>query len=58
LPRRDLGEFVRLLVVPMGNVIELDVVELVFEGSYDIAVGLLLVVVTTRILHDLIDHEL
>jgi hypothetical protein len=39
-------------------VIELDVVELVFEGSYGVAVGLHLVIVTTHILHDLVDHEL
>jgi hypothetical protein len=37
---------------------ELDAVELVFEGSHDVAVGLHLVIVTTRILHDLVDHEL
>jgi hypothetical protein len=30
-PRRDFGEFVRLLVVPAGNVIELDAVELVYR---------------------------
>jgi hypothetical protein len=57
-PRRYLGEFFHLLVVSAGNVIELDAVELVFKGSYGIAIGLHLVVVTTRILHDLIDHEL
>jgi hypothetical protein len=39
-------------------VIELGVVELVLEGSYGVAVGLHLVVVTTRILHDLVNHEL
>jgi hypothetical protein len=38
--------------------IEHDAVELVLEGSYGIAVGLHLVVVTTRILHDLVNHEL
>jgi hypothetical protein len=38
--------------------IELDLVELVFEGSYGVALGLHLVVVTTHILHDLVDHEL
>jgi hypothetical protein len=58
LPRRNLGEFVRLPVVPAGNVIELDTVELVFEGSYSVAVGLHLVVVTTHILHDLVNHQL
>jgi hypothetical protein len=57
LPRHDLVEFVRLLVVPAGNVIELDAVELIFEGSYGFAVGLHLVV-TARILHDLVNHEL
>jgi hypothetical protein len=39
-------------------VIKLYAVELVFEGPYDIAVCLHLVVLTTRILHDLVDHEL
>jgi hypothetical protein len=42
----------------VGNVIELDAVELVLEGSYGIAVGLHFVVVTARILHDLVNHEL
>jgi hypothetical protein len=42
----------------MGDMIELDTVELVLEGSYGVAVGLHLVVVTTRILHDLVNHEL
>jgi hypothetical protein len=37
---------------------ELDAVDLVFEGPYGVAVGLHLVVVTTRILHGLVDHEL
>jgi hypothetical protein len=38
--------------------VELDAIEPVLEGPYDIAVCLHLVVVTTRILHDLVDHEL
>jgi hypothetical protein len=57
-PRCDLGEFVHLLVAPARNVIELDSVELVLEGSHGVEVGLHLVVVTTRILHDLVNHEL
>jgi hypothetical protein len=32
-PRRDLGQPVRLLVVPAGHVIELDAVKFVFKGS-------------------------
>jgi hypothetical protein len=39
-------------------VVELDAVELVLEGLYDVAVGLHFVVMTTHILHDLINHEL
>jgi hypothetical protein len=38
--------------------VELDTVELVFEGSYDVVVRLHLVVVTTHILHDLVNHKL
>jgi hypothetical protein len=39
-------------------VIELDVVELVLEGSHGFAVCFHLVVVAARILHDLVNHEL
>jgi hypothetical protein len=38
--------------------VKLDAVELLLERSYGVAVGLHLVVVTTRILHDLVDHVL
>jgi hypothetical protein len=38
--------------------IKLDAVELVFEGPHGFTVGLHLVVVAARVLHDLIDHEL
>jgi hypothetical protein len=57
-PGRDLGQLIRLLVVPAGHVIELDAVELVLEGSHGLAVRLHLVVVATRVLHDLVNHEL
>jgi hypothetical protein len=57
-PRRNLSEFVRLLIVPVGDVIELDVVVLVLEGPYNIAIGLHLVIMATCILHDLVNHEL
>jgi hypothetical protein len=39
-------------------VIELDAVEFVFEGSHGLAVGLHLVVMAARVLHDLVNHEL
>jgi hypothetical protein len=39
-------------------VVKLEAIELVLEGSYDVPVFLHFVVVTNRILHDLIDHEL
>ena len=57
-PGRNLGQLVRLLVVPAGHVVELDAVELVLEGSHGLAVRPHLVVMTARILHDLVDHEL
>jgi hypothetical protein len=57
-PRRDLGEFVRLLVVPPGHVVELNAVKLVLEGPHGLAVRLHLVVVAARVFHDLVDHEL
>jgi hypothetical protein len=57
-PRRDPGEFVRLLVVSAGHVIELDAVELVLESPHGLAVRLHLVVMAARVFHDLVDHEL
>jgi hypothetical protein len=57
-PGRDLGQLVRLLVVPAGYVVELDAVKLVFEGLHGLAVGLHLVVMAAHVLHDLIDYEL
>jgi hypothetical protein len=39
-------------------VIELDTVEFVFKGAHGVAVGLHLVIVATRVLHDLVNHEL
>jgi hypothetical protein len=40
------------------HVVEFYAVELVVEGPHGFAVRLHLVVVTARVLHDLIDHEL
>jgi hypothetical protein len=57
-PRRDLGKLVRLLIIPTGHVVELDVVELVLEGPHCLAVRIHLIVVATRIFHDVVDHEL
>jgi hypothetical protein len=57
-PRRNLGKFVRLLVVPVGHVVQLDAVELVLEGSHGFAVYFHLVIVAAHVFHDLVDHEL
>jgi hypothetical protein len=38
-------------------VVEFYAIELVLEGPYSLAVCLHLVVVTARVLHDLVDHE-
>jgi hypothetical protein len=56
--RRDLGELVRLLIIPAGHVVELDAVELVLEGLHGLAVHLYLIVVATGVFHDLVYHEL
>jgi hypothetical protein len=39
-------------------VIELDAIKFVLEGTHGVAIGLHLVVVATRVLHDLVNHEL
>jgi hypothetical protein len=39
-------------------VIELDAIELMLKSAHGIAVGLHLIVVATRVLHDLVDHGL
>jgi hypothetical protein len=57
-PRRDFSELIRLLVVPARHVVKFYAIELVLEGSHSLAVCLHLVVVTARILHNLVDHEL
>jgi hypothetical protein len=56
-PGRDLRELVRLLVVPAGHVVQLEAVGLVFEGSHGSAVCFHLVIVATRVFHDLVNHE-
>jgi hypothetical protein len=56
-PRRNFGKLVRFLVVPARHVVE-PYAELVSEGPHGFAVRLHLIVVTTRVLHDLVDHEL
>jgi hypothetical protein len=57
-PRHDFGELVCFLVVPAWHVVELYAIELMLEGPHGFAVCLHLVVVTTCVLHDLVDHEL
>jgi hypothetical protein len=54
----DPPRLVRLLVIPAGHMIMLDVVELVLEGPHGLAVHLHLIVVAARVFHDLVDHEL
>jgi hypothetical protein len=57
-PRRNFGELICLLVVLSGHVVKLYAVELVLEGPHGFAVRLHLIVVTARVLHDLVDHDL
>jgi hypothetical protein len=57
-PRHDFGELVHFLIVPVGHVVKLYAVELVLEGPHGVAIRLHLVVVTARVLHDLVNHDL
>jgi hypothetical protein len=57
-PRRDFGELVRFLVVPAWHVVELYAVELILEGPHGFAGCFHLVVLTTLVVHDLVNHEL
>jgi hypothetical protein len=57
-PRGYFSQLVRSLVVALGNVVELEPVELVFQVPNLIAVGFHLRVTTVGVLHDLVDDEL
>jgi hypothetical protein len=39
-------------------VVKLYTIELIFKGAHSLAVRLHLVIVTARVLHDLVDHKL
>jgi hypothetical protein len=57
-PRGYLSQLIRSLVVPSGDVVELESVEFVFQAPNLVAVGLHLPVVPVGVLHDLINDEL
>jgi hypothetical protein len=44
--------------VLVGDVIELDAIELILDRAHDIAIGFHLLVVIACVLHDLVNHEL
>jgi hypothetical protein len=57
-PRGYLSQLVRSLVVPSGDVVELEPVELVLQALNLIAIGFHLRVVAVGVLHDLVNDEL
>jgi hypothetical protein len=57
-PRGYFSQLIRSLVVPSGDVVELESVELVFQALNLVAVGLHLPVAAVGVLHDLVDDEL
>jgi hypothetical protein len=57
-PRGYFSQLIRSLVVPSSDVVELEPVELVFQASNLITVGLHLRVAAVGVLHDLIDDKL
>jgi hypothetical protein len=46
------------LVVPSSNMVELQPIELVFQAPNFVALGLHLLIVAVRVLHDLVNNEL
>src|SRR5688572_25073048 len=57
-PRGYFSQLIRSLVVPSSDVVELESVELVFQASNFVAVGLHLPVAVVGVLHDLVDDKL
>jgi hypothetical protein len=57
-PRGYFSQLIRSLVVPSSDVVELQPVELVFQASNFVAVGLHLPVTAVGVLHDLVDDKL
>ena len=57
-PRRDLSQFVCILVVLAPDMVEFQAVKLVFEAAHCVTICLHLRIVTTRLLHHLVDDEL
>jgi antirestriction protein ArdC len=58
LPRGYFSQLIRSLVVPSSDVVELEPVELVFQASNFVAVGLHLLVAAVGVLHDLVNDKL
>jgi hypothetical protein len=57
-PRGYFRQLVRSLVVPLSDVIDLQPIELVFQASNFVAVGLHLRVTAVGVLHDLVGDKL
>jgi hypothetical protein len=57
-PRGDLSQLVCSLLVPSGDVVELQPIELVFQAPNFVAVGLHPPVAAVGVLHDLVNDKL
>jgi hypothetical protein len=57
-PRGYFSQLIRSLVVPLGDVVELESVEFVFQAPNLVAVGLHLSVAAVGVLHDSVDDKL
>jgi hypothetical protein len=57
-PQGYLSQLIRSLVVPSGDVVELESIELVFQTPNLVVVGLHLPVAAVGVLHDLINDKL
>jgi hypothetical protein len=52
------SQLIRSLVVPSSNMVEFQPVELIFQASNFITVGLHFLIAAVRVLHDLVNNKL
>jgi hypothetical protein len=57
-PRGYFSQLIRSIVVPSSDVVEFEPVELVFQASNFVAVGLHLRITVVGVLHDLVNDKL
>ncbi len=57
-PQGYFSQLIRGLVVPSSNMVEFQPVELIFQASNFVTVGLHFLIAAVRVIHDLVNNEL